>query len=530
MIYKILLMFLLGFSSLIRAVDIGSCIQDPNGILLQKKWKEYHDLIYKKTKINTHRIVDDLRMNLETYRLIKAISESEKLISLVDQIEKKFLKKAFVDRAFNDMISSDIFIDKAKNGSLDFEIDNSNLSFKNNVEFRNLLTEIKSELKKSEVQESLIIFKKYDIGILENEYRKSAKIALKLIRSRNGSIENVRKWEKDLPFLRNIPLPHAKYGPFIRVYRKLIEDSIRDFILETTVTEAFTKKFFPKIKKVEIEKINAATAPVELNTFDDHLLKANSPKDNSLAVDGVLRTLWGEAASCEMKGLEQFLAIGKIIADRSIAVCKSIKELEQVKSETEIVRKKNWSTFLENWIGIKRPAPGMAIRPSLKSKGLSDFGRKEKMDLHCAAQVISKKDQFSVWNSYTLKKYNSGQYHKNIPNVEYAIKGPQSENDDQALARILCPQFITNEQKLIWEKAIAISKEIVSSPKAFSDKLKWTGDKTIYFYTHAAELNFAKEVKKVDLVYMGNKIKIKGKSKNPCDHFRLFTPKQSDIY
>jgi hypothetical protein len=469
-------------------------------------------------------------MNLETYKLVRAISESEKLINLVDQIEKKYLKKVFVDRAFNDMVSSDMFLQKAKNGMLEKEINDSSLSFKNDDDFKILLREIGVELKRPEVIESLSIFKKYDIGILEDEYRKSAKIALKLIRSRNGSLLNVRRWEHDLPFLRNIPLPHLKYGPFIKVYRRLISESVKDFILETPLSFEFTKIYFPKIKKEEILKINDLEPPVENNTFDDHLLKKNSPNDLSLAVDGVLRTLWGEAASCEMKGLDQFLAIGKIIADRSLAVCKTIKELDQVKIETETVRKKNWSTFLENWVGIKRPAPGMAIRPSLKTKGLSDFGRKEKIELHCAAQVISKKDQFSVWNSYTLKKYNSGQYHKNIPNVEYTIKGPQSENDDQALVRILCPQFISNEQRVVWEKALQISKEIVNNPKEFSDKLKWSVDKKIYFYTHAAELNFAKEVKKVDLIYKNAKLKIKANSKNPCDHFRLFVPKQSDIY
>jgi hypothetical protein len=187
-------------------------------------------------------------------------------------------------------------------------------------------------------------------------------------------------------------------------------------------------------------------------------------------------------------------------------------------------------TFLSNWAGIKRPAPGMQNRATLRLKGLSDFGRKERMGIPCAAQVVSKKNQFSVWNSYSVKKFQTGQFHPNIPNATYELKGPQAENDDKALMRILCPEFQNEEQRKLWEHARSIAEVIVKSPQSLVQKYNWPVKGEILFYTHEAKLPFAKEVKVDHLLADQKKLMIRGKGKRVCDKFRLFVPKVNNQY
>ena len=286
---------------------------------------------------------------------------------------------------------------------------------------------------------------------------------------------------------------------------------------------------YPNIKKEEIDLLNSATPPVEKNAFDENIVDGRNLE--LAAIDGVARTLWGEASSCEAYGLNQFEAIGRIIADRSVAVCRAIEEQNDLNKKQVEVREKNWTTFLSNWAGIKRPAPGMQNKPYAKLKGLSDFGRKEKMELPCAAQVVSKKNQFSVWNSYAVKKYHTGQFHKNIPDAIYEIQGPQAENDDKALVRILCPMFQSTDQKNIWNKAVEIATQIVKQPEKMKESIKWSIEQQeILFYTHDAKLPFAKEIKKVNLEVNGKKVELKKKGSGACGKFRLFTPKVKGTY
>jgi hypothetical protein len=304
--------------------------------------------------------------------------------------------------------------------------------------------------------------------------------------------------------------------------------SIVDFVVERNVSLEEARLLFPNIKQADVDLLNTINPPNENNSFDDYIFPNNSPE--VAAIDGVTRTLWGEATSCQMQGLAQFEAIGRIIADRSIAVCKAIVEQQQLSKKNEEVREKNWTTFLSNWAGIKRPAPGMQNRATLRLKGLSDFGRKERMGIPCAAQVVSKKNQFSVWNSYSIKKFQTGQFHPNIPNAVYELKGPQAENDDKALMRILCPEFQNDEQKRLWEHAREIAELIVKSPQNLVQKYAWPLKGEILFYTHEAKLPFAKEVKVDHLLVDQKKLMIRGKGRRVCDKFRLFVPKVNNQY
>jgi hypothetical protein len=508
--------------------SVGSCFRDPNAIALQNEWKHYSELMQKRAKINTKVMAPNLKMDAETVRLIKSISEIENLIKIVDELEKKFMKKSFVDTRFNDTVSSPDFIRKLETKEMDAEIQASDLPFKNDPHFYELLESIRTELTNPDVKEALDLFRTYDLGILEASYRESAKHSLQLIRKKGGTKEMIRSWVNDPPYLKNIPLPPASMGAFAVRYREFLSRTVAAFVMERKVELAEAKKVYPKIKQAEVDEMNSVVPPTENNSFDEYISKANDVE--TAAIDGVARTLWGEATSCQVQGLAQFEAISRIIADRSLAVCRSINEQKGLEQKNTQVREKNWMTFLKNWAGIKSPAPGMKNKAYAKLKGLSDFGRKENSQIHCAAQVISKKNQFSVWNSYTLKKFNTGIVNKNIPSTAYEIKGPQAVNDDKALIRILCPEFQTEEQRKLWSQAVGFATEIVKTPDALAKRIAWPKNEDVYFYTHEAALRFAKEVKIDHVLINGQKMFVKKKARGLCNQFRLFVPKMKGIY
>jgi hypothetical protein len=527
--FKIVLVLIVCLaSSAFAAMPIGSCIRDPNAATLQNEWKKYSELKQKKAKINISVISKKILMDTESMRLLQAISEVENLMVILDELESKFLKKSFIDTRFNDMISSPDFITRLETKKMDEEIKTSELPFKANPLFYELLDKSRTEINRVEIKDALALFRVYNLGVLEKEYRKSARQALKLIRKKGATPEIVRSWIKDPPYLRNVPLPAISMGPFAVVYRELITKSIIDFVLNRKIELDEAKKKFPKTTIAEVDLMNSIAPPIEKNSYDDYISKINDPQQ--AAIDGVARTLWGEATSCQAQGLAQFEAIGRIIADRSLAVCRAIVEEKSLVTKNVEVREKNWTTFLDNWRGIKAPAPGMKNKAYLTLKGLSDFGRKEKQDIPCAAQVISKQNQFSVWSSYSLKKIRTGNVNKNIPNVQYEIQGPQAITDDKALIRILCPEFQNDQQKKIWMQAVALATEIVTNPLLTTKRILWPIKENVYFYTHESALPFAKEVQINHVLIDGEKLVVKKKASGLCNHFRLFIPKLKNIY
>lgn len=526
---KILAIIFLLSANGVWAAAVGTCIRDPNAQALQNEWNKYFELMKKKAKINSSVLVKKMRMDSESMRLLQAISEVENLMITLDELEKSFLKKSFVDTRFNDMISSPDFITKLESGQMDSEIKSSELPFKDNPHFYELLESARTEIKRPEIKDALQLFRTYDLGILEASYRKSARLALKLIRKKGATPEIVRSWITDPPYLKNIALPKESLGPFAVRYRELLSRSVANFILTRPIELTDAKIKFPKMQQADVDQINTILPPTENNAFDDSISKISDTE--TAAIDGVARTLWGEATSCQTQGLAQFEAISRIIADRSLAVCRAIAEQNELEKKNEVVREKNWTTFLKNWAGIKSPAPGMQNKAYLKLKGLSDFGRRENSKIHCAAQVISKKNQFSVWNSFTLKKFSTGILHRNIPVAQYEIKGPQAVNDDKALIRILCPEFQNEDQKKLWGAAVSFATEIVKSPLQLQKRILWPKNEDVYFYTHEAALPFARELKIDHVVVDGKKFLVKRKGKRGvCDQFRLFEPKLKNTY
>jgi hypothetical protein len=130
-----------------------------------------------------------------------------------------------------------------------------------------------------------------------------------------------------------------------------------------------------------------------------------------------------------------------------------------------------------------------------------------------------------VWNSFTLKRFRYTSNQRNIPNAEYSIQGPQSSRDDQALTRILCPAFENEAQRKLWLLAESLARDLVLNRKRISIEFEWPTHDPILFYTHEAELPFAREVKLTTLKHGKTRLKINGKGQGPCNRFRLFAPK-----
>jgi hypothetical protein len=528
--FPIIILLFLSTHRAIANTPLGACIHDPNANLLQNKWKHYLEVKKKRAHINTALIVKTIRMDQETLKLLQAISEVENLMVILDKLENNFLKKAFVDLRFNDMISHPDFLAKLAKKEVDAEIHSSELKFRDDPKFYELLDLVRTETRRSEVVGALELFRAYNLGVLESVYRKSAKSALGLIRKKGASLEAVRNWLTDPPFLKNVPLPSVKLGPFAIRYRTLLTKSIGIFARDRVISLEEARTRFPRIKQTEVDEMNNLEAPTETNSFDDHIANIKTNSRELSAMEGVARTLWGEASSCQQQGLPQFEAIGRIIADRSLAVARAQNEQSQFEKKSSVVREENWTTFLKNWVGISRPAPGLKNKPINHLRGLSDFGRKEKSDLHPAAQVISKKGQFSVWNSFSIKKFHTGQFHPNIPDAVYEIQGPQAESDDKALVRILCPQFQTDQQRELWVQAEKLAEEIVIRPESVGKRITWPMNGEILFYTHEAGLPFAKEITVPYLLVDNGKRMLRGRGRGACNLFRLFVPKNKNQY
>jgi hypothetical protein len=514
----------------------GDCILDPEAKGLQEQWKIHFERRQKRAKVTTRVLDKRLPLPESAREIIEAVLRVEPLLEAIRRIEVKFLKKAFQDKHFNLLISDPEFMDRIRNGTAQEQIRNSDLDFKDDPAFLALLSEVEAELSKPGVPEAIEVFRKDDLGILDPLYRKSAFSSLQYLKKKGASIELIQTWKTTPPLLSEVPLPPASLGMFAVRYRKVLAKSVGQFIEEFKPEHEDAKAVFRKITPEEWSLIRDSEPPTEKNAFDQHvlapaLLHRDAHKafeysaDEYGAIDGVARTLWGEASSCQARGFSQFEAISKIIAERALSIERAREETRSLQTRKAEVREKNWMKFLRNWVGIKRSSSEMQSDPGMRLRGMADFGRKEMENLDEAAQVVSRKGQFSVWNSFTLKTFHFRSTHRNIPNAEYRIQGPQSSQDDQALTRILCPQFQNDAQKKLWLHAESLARELVSARTKVASEFVWPTKDQILFYTHEAELPFAREVKIGALLQGKTKLKINGKGSGPCNRFRLFSPK-----
>jgi hypothetical protein len=514
----------------------GDCILDPEASGLQEQWKIFFERRKKRAQVTTRVLPKRLPMPEAAREIIESVLTIEPLLNTIRKIETRFLKKAFQDKHFNLLISDPAFMERIRSGAAQEQIRNSDLEFKDDPEFLALLAEIESQLAKPGVPEAIEIFRKNDLGILDPLYRKSALSALAFLNKKKATLDLIRSWKNSPPLLSDVPLPPSSLGIFAVRYRLILSRSVTEFIEDFEPEWEDARLVFKKLTPEEWESIRHSEPPTEANAFDQHvlapaLLHRDAHRaylytpDQYGAIDGIARTLWGEASSCQVQGYAQFEAISKIIAERALSIERAREETKKLQSRKAEVREKNWTKFLRNWVGIKRSSGELQSDPGLSLRGMADFGRKEMDTLDEAAQVVSRKGQFSVWNSFSRKTFRFVSNHPNIPGSEYRIQGPQSSRDDQALTRILCPEFQNETQRKLWILTESLARDLVLNRRQISTEFQWPSKDQILFYTHEAELPFAREVKLGSLNRGKTKLKINGKGRGPCNRFRLFAPK-----
>lgn len=519
----------------------GDCILDPKAADLQQQWKIHFEYRKKRSQVAARVISRRLLMPESGREIMEALLSIEPLLGTIRHIESRFLKRAFQDKHFNLLISDPAFLDRIRSGNAQDQIRDSSLDFKDDPAFLALLREIEQHLKIAEISDSIETFRKYDLGILDPVYRKSALSALNYMKKKGATLERIRSWKDAPPLLAQVPLPPNTLGIFAIRYRSLLSRAVTDYLENSKPEYADARQVLGNLSAETWDAIRNSEPPTDSNAFDEHIFARaaehrNAHREQSVtseqygAIDGVARTLWGEASSCQLQGYNQFEAISKIIADRALAIERAKEETLRNEGRKAAVREKNWMKFLKNWVGIKRNSQEMQSDPGLMLRGMADFGRKDKDGLDEAAQVISRKGQFSVWNSFTQKTFRHHSQHPNIPNAEYRIQGPQSSRDDQALTRILCPRFQNDQHQKVWKLAEALARDLVLNRKNLSDRFQWPTKDSILFYTHEAELPFAREVKLSSLSHGKMKLKINGKGRGPCNRFRLFSPKGRQAY
>ena len=525
-----------GLSASPEERSFGDCILDPDAPELQSQWKTYFENRKKRAQVNIKIISDRLLLPEGNRELIAALLAIEPLLGTIRKIETRFLKNAFQDKQFNLLVSDPSFMDRIRSGAAQDQIRDSVLQFKDNPEFLNLLTGIETELSKPEIAGAIEIFRKNDLGILDPQYRASAIRSLQFLKKNGATPELIQAWKEAPPLLSRVPLPSQGLGVFAVRYRSILSRSVGGFIESHEPDFDEAKMVFKKLTPEDWKRIRESAPPTEKNAFDQHVLAPalihrdahrafRFSTDQYAAIDGVARTLWGEASSCQSQGYRQFEAISKIIAERALSIERAREESMNLTVRKAEVRKKNWVRVLKNWAGIRRSSAELQSDPGLSLRGMADFGRREMDTLDEAAQVVSRKGQFSVWNSFSLKKFRYQSNHRNIPHADYSIQGPQSSRDDQALTRILCPEFQNEDQKKLWLLTETLARDLVLNRKQVSAEFQWPTKDSILFYTHEAELPFAREVKISTLLRAKVKLKINGKGRGPCSRFRLFAPR-----
>lgn len=219
------------------------------------------------------------------------------------------------------------------------------------------------------------------------------------------------------------------------------------------------------------------------NAFDHFVWNGQQGSDFEKSIDGVARTIYGEAESCQMAGSHQFEAIGSVIAGRSISV--------------DLQNKKNnlYKTIIDYAIFAINKLTPLELEPfSAYHRGASDFGRGREVisipeisGMSTPAQVVSKPVQFSVWKLGKKEDFEAARWIKWPADLGYpaglsiSISGPVSEDLDPAQKKVLCPRGS------IFSHAVDVATAVVTDYYSYANTYRfYQGDKRVipYFYTH----------------------------------------------
>jgi hypothetical protein len=288
------------------------------------------------------------------------------------------------------------------------------------------------------------------------------------------------------------------------------------------------------------------------NSFDHFIWQGQDGGAQQRSIDGIARTLYGEAESCFYGGARQFDAIGAIIAARAITV-------DQENEANNLFSSSYYSEFVKD---VAKGAANVVLKPynwlspleitPFKSykRGASDFGRLRsgKADAMIAgmttpAQVVSRPAQFSVWKLAGVNEYPVNlwiQWNKSLgypSDWMLKVAEPKGNELDPAQQKVLCP----NQESDAFKSALSVAEELSKDYYGFASRHRFFSDNTRvvpYFYTHGAKTNlsFVKQIlpkpKLIKLAGDGNsaneKLPLYQGGEN-CETFKLYRPKNLDV-
>lgn len=246
---------------------------------------------------------------------------------------------------------------------------------------------------------------------------------------------------------------------------------------------------------VKLQKYLSTQMRVLNNAFDHFVWNGQDGSEREKSIDGVARTIYGEAESCQIAGAHQFEAIGAIIAARSISV------------DLENQSKNLFITILDYALtGLSKLSPVEIAPLSSYRRGASDFGRLNELRSHpivakmtTPAQVVSRPNQFSVWKIGRSQNLEVSRWIKFPAKSGYpqdlsvSVLGPAGEALDPAQLKVLCPN---NE---IFKKAVEVATEVVDNYYEYANKYRFyqKSQRVVpYFYTHGPKtrLGFVKRI------------------------------------
>ncbi len=455
----------------------GACLVSPDTHEYETAWSNYHDLIKKKVRINLGHY-DQMQVSDDVREFITSLSAIAPLIYSWDAIKTSpWLSHMYKDKNFVNFTLSAAFVYALKD--TDFVQKNQDPYFIESYkdpEFQKNFNEIVSVIRDPNGLKALTYFHKKNVVFVDPVGLRSAL-----------NLTNFFGLPSSLGQLNSINLMKDFPQPNINRDEKDVFASAYWGVFESSVS------YFLENNKTGESNLDLAVAPDQIIPFDDKLVRAheNDPRDQFTktidgkdyqisvpeitAIDGVARTLWGEARGCEVgRNVRGFSAVGLVLANRTIAVQNTLKGRSGykavMKKNVEIIENADGNDSLEGFV------PEQTF-------GQTIFGRPGS-SLLPAAQVVSKREQFSCWNGYypsQVKLSSIAPLPKGMPDFNYTIKVPTKPNIQDDLINVLCPTINANVHKhdgmtgwstsfpnsydTAWKQAVDLATLIVLDPQ-----------------------------------------------------------------
>ncbi len=330
-------------------------------------------------------------------------------------------------------------------------------------------------------------------------------------------------WKSLLPPLLKLPYPKAfdAYPAAQKMLQSLFSRSIEDFLFSVDdIDSSMVKRWMPLNKKYseallyealrskgsrnektdasKIHKYLANQNRAYSNAFDHYVWQRQEGTAIEKTIDGVARTLYSEAESCQKYDnsrsrpikYNQLQPIGLVIASRTLAVDKENRRI-------------NLFQTLPNapWESNPKSKNYSSTPKASDYKGaIRDFSRNNEIiqypflsEMLTPAKIVSKADQFSVWKVAKTMLINPQRWIPQLSRLGYpetfsvAIAGASSSTMDDAQHKALCPRLNSD----VFTESVQLATQIVTNPQNYVQKYvlhekskKYSRNVLPYFFTH----------------------------------------------